>query len=60
MHAWGAVDLRIYLAQKNHGSSISVQSYDFYPRLTKLDILDFTLSHTHPRQPGLRPHLQGG
>mgnify|MGYP000574827467 CR=1 FL=1 len=44
MHAWGAVDLRIYLAQKNHGSSISVQSYDFYPRLTKLDILDFTLS----------------
>ena len=46
MHAWGAVDLRIYLAQKNHGSSISVQSYDFYPRLAKLDILDFTLSHT--------------
>ena len=45
MHAWGAVDLRIYLAQKNHGYSISAQSYDFCPRLTKLDILDLTLSH---------------
>ena len=46
MHAWGKVDLRIYLAQKNHGHSISAQSYDFRPCLTKLDILDFTLSHT--------------
>ena len=45
MHAWGAVDLRIYLAQKNHGYSISAQSYDFCPHLTQLDILDFTLSH---------------
>ena len=44
MHAWEAVDLRIYLAQKNHGYSISAQSYDFCPRLIKLDILDFTLS----------------
>ena len=44
MHAWGAVDLRIYLAPKNHGYSISAQSYDFGPRLIKLDILDFTLS----------------
>ena len=44
MHAWGAVDLRIYLAKKNHGYSISAQSYDFCPHLIKLDILDFTLS----------------
>ena len=44
MHAWGAVDLRIYLTKKNHGYSISAQSYDFCPRLIKLDILDFTLS----------------
>ena len=44
MHAWGAVDLRIYLAEKNHGYSISAQSYDFCPRLIQLDILDFTLS----------------
>ena len=27
--------------------TISAQSYDFCPRLTKLDILDFTLSHMH-------------
>ena len=46
MHAWGTVDLRIYLAQKNHGHSISAQSYDFCPHLTQLDILDFTISHT--------------
>ena len=46
MHAWGAVDLRIYLAKKNQGYSISAQSYDFCPRLIQLDILDFTLSHT--------------
>ena len=46
MHAWGAVDLRIYLAKKNHSYSISAQSYDFCPRLIQLDILDFTLSHT--------------
>ena len=45
MHAWGAVDLRIYLAKKNHGYSISAQSYDFCPCLIKLDILDFTVSH---------------
>ena len=45
MHAWGAVDLRIYLATKNHGYSISAQSYDFCPCLIKLDILYFTLSH---------------
>ena len=44
MHVWGAVDLRIYLAKKNHGYSISAQSYDFGPHLMKLDILDFTLS----------------
>ena len=47
MHAWGAVDLRTYLAQKNHGYSTSAQSYDFCPRLIKLDIPDFTLSHMH-------------
>ena len=47
MHALGAVDLRIYLAHKNHGYSISAQGYDFWPHLKKLDILDFTLSHTH-------------
>ena len=47
MHAWGAVDLRIYLAQKNHGYSITAQSYDFCSHLKKLDILDYTLSHTH-------------
>ena len=45
MHAWGAVDLRIYLAKKNHGYSISAQSYDFCPHLIKLDILDFTLHY---------------
>ena len=47
MHAWGAVDLRIYLAQKNHGYSISAQSYDFCPHLIKLDIFDFTLSRSY-------------
>ena len=46
MHAWRAVDLRIYLAKKNCGYSISAQSYDFCPRLIQLDIFDFTLSHT--------------
>ena len=45
MHVWGAVDLRIYLAQKYHDYSISAQSYDFCPRLIKLDILGFTLPH---------------
>ena len=45
MHAWGPVDLRIYLAKKNHGYSISAQSYDVCPRVIKLDIPDFTLSH---------------
>ena len=45
MHALGAVGLRIYLAPKNHGNSISAQSYDFCPRLIKLDILNITLSH---------------
>ena len=44
MHAWEAVDLRINLAQKNHGYSISAQSYNFCPHMIKLDILDFTLS----------------
>ena len=44
MHAWGAVDIRIYLAKKKHGYSISAKSYDFCPCLIKLDILDFTLS----------------
>ena len=44
MHAWGAVDLRNYLAKKNHGYSISAQSYGFCPRLIQLDILDFILS----------------
>ena len=47
MHAWGAVDLRNYLAKKNHGYSILAQSYEFCPRLIQLDILDFTLSHKH-------------
>ena len=45
LHAWGVVDLRIYLAQKNHGYSISSQSYDFCPHLAQLNTLDFTLSH---------------
>ena len=44
MHAWEAVDLRIYLAQKNHGYSISTQSYYFYIYIAQLDILEFTLS----------------
>ena len=44
MHAWEIVDLRVYLAKKNHGYSIAAQSYDFCPHLTQLDILDFTLS----------------
>ena len=46
MHAWGAADIRIYLAKKHHGYSISAQSYDFCPRLIQLDILDFTPSPT--------------
>ena len=41
LHAWGAVDLRIYLAHKNHGYSISAQSYDFV--LTWKNFI--TLSH---------------
>ena len=45
MHAQGVVDLRVYLAQKNHCYSISAQSYEFYVHLTQLDILEFTLSH---------------
>ena len=44
MHAWGVVDLKVYLAQKNHGYSISAQSYECYLHLTQLDILEFTLS----------------
>ena len=44
MHAWGAMDLRIYLYKKNHGFSISAQSYDFCPHLRKFDIVDFTVS----------------
>ena len=46
MHGWGAVDLRIYMAKQNHAYSISAESYEFCPRLIKLDILDFTPSHT--------------
>ena len=46
MHAWGVVDLRVYLAQKNHGYSISAQSYEFYFHPAQLDILEFTLSLT--------------
>ena len=45
MHALGAVDFRICLAQTNPGYSIPAQGYDFSPHLRKLDILDFTLSH---------------
>ena len=45
MHAWGAVDHRIYLGQENHGYSISAQSYEFCPQLAQLDNLDFTLFH---------------
>ena len=44
MHAWGAMGLRNYLAKKNHGYSISAQSYEFCPHLIQLDILDFILS----------------
>ena len=44
MHNLGVVDLKVYLAQKNHGYSIPAQSYDFCPHLIQLDILDFTLS----------------
>ena len=47
MHAWGVVDLRVYLAQKNHSYSISAQSYEFYLHLAQLDILEFTLSRMH-------------
>ncbi len=51
MHALGVVDLKVYLAKKNHGYSIPAQSYDFCPHLIQLDILDFTLSHMNlPRQ----------
>ena len=46
MHALGVVDLRVYLAEKNHDYSIAAQSYDFCPHLIKLHILDFTLSLT--------------
>ena len=51
MHAWGAVDPRIYLAKKNHGYSISAQSYDFYLHLAQLDILEFTLAHMNQIKP---------
>ena len=44
MHAWGAADFRIYLTPTNHGYSISAQSYNFCPRLRKLDVLYFTLT----------------
>ena len=47
MHAWGVVDIRVYLAQTNHGYSISAQSYEFYLHLAQLDILEFTLSCMH-------------
>ena len=47
MHAWGAVDFRIYVATKNHDYSISAQRYGFCPHLRKLDILDFTLSYLY-------------
>ena len=47
MHNLGVVDLKVYLAQKNHGYSIPAQSYDFCPHLIQLDILDFTLSLIH-------------
>ena len=40
MHAWGAVDLRIYLAKKNHGYSISAKSYDFCPHFGKFNFID--------------------
>ena len=33
-----------FIWPKNHAWSISAQSYDFRPRLLKLDILDFTVS----------------
>ena len=55
MHASGKVDLRIYLAKKNHGYSISAQSYDFYPHLIQLDILDFTLSRISAAKQKIRP-----
>ena len=63
MQAWGAVDLRIYLAQQNHGYSISAQSYEFHLHLTQLDILEFTLSHKsscfagHLSYPSLTFHI---
>ena len=47
MHDGEAVDFRIRLAPKNHGYSVSAQSYNFGPRLRKLDILDFTLYLMH-------------
>ena len=47
MHTWWAVDLRIYLAKKNHSYTISAPSYDFCPCLIQLNILDFTLSHIY-------------
>ena len=45
MHAWGVVGLRVYLASKNYGYSISAQSNEFYLHLAQLDILEFTLSY---------------
>ena len=48
------MDHRIYLAKKNHGYSISAQSFYFCPRLIQLDILIFTPSHiTAPASTGL-------
>ena len=59
MHAWGVVDLRVYLAQKNHGYSISAQSYEFYLHLTQLDILEFTLSHMALNESQIEFHFYG-
>ena len=41
------MDFRICLAPKYYGYSISVQSYELYPHLAQLDIIDVTMSHIH-------------
>ena len=44
LHGWWAMDFRICLAPKYHGCLISDQSYEFYPHLAQLDIIDVTMS----------------
>ena len=45
IHAWGAVDFRIFLSPKCYGYLTTDPSYAFFLHLAQLDNLDFTMSH---------------